>query len=335
MSKTVYLLGAGASAASEYALPTMKNLISEELFRRYNQLTAFIERFYPNQKFEEIDIEELISFIDLADNNFSIFGEYPDPGLWHVKNELSICLRERLKQDPARPYCNKYKQLFRNHADAKCTDTIISLNYDLVIDKTLAALSTRRENQDLSKNSIMSRMYRLVQETVFMGGIPFSCSPDPAYFLKLHGSLDWYYCSNSDCRFHQIFFVNRLEPWPETTDNSLCQLCGSRAAPVMVPPNINKSLQKFPKLSFIWNMAYRELRAADTWSIIGLSFREADYYLKGLLHSAVRNASNSTRRIEVVDPDDRVRQKIQKITGIEPRYFKSLDDFIQYKAKKN
>src|SRR3989338_1077423 len=143
MVKTVYLLGAGASAASEYALPTMENLINEGLFRRYNQLTAFIERFYPNQKVEEIDIEELISFIDLADNNFSIFGEYPDPGLWHVKNELNICLRERLMEDSGRQYCNKYKKLFENHKNANCSDSIITLNYDLVIDKTLISLSPR------------------------------------------------------------------------------------------------------------------------------------------------------------------------------------------------
>lgn len=328
MGKNVYLLGAGASAASDFNLPTMQNLIFEGLFKKHEHLSKFVERYYPSSKCEEIDVEELITFIDLCDGNFSFFGDYPDPDLWHVKNELYIYLRDRLMSDPARQCCEKLKKLFEDHKSEECPDSIITLNYDLIVDKTLASLSKRSQHGDLSAGSIMARSYHLINETVYMGGMPFSPRQDRAYYLKLHGSLDWYYCSNSQCRFHQIFFANRMEPWPQTSDNSLCQLCGSRAVAVIVPPNINKSLQKFPKLSYLWNLACREIKIADTLVIIGLSFRDADYYLKWLLKNACRTAINSNRRIEIVDKNEMVVEKVEKLTGVKPTHFKSLDEYL-------
>lgn len=337
INKSVFLIGAGASAASDFSLPTMAALIEDSSFSRHKRLSEFAAKYFPNKKPSEIDIEELITYLDFVDSRYSIFGDTPDPDIWHVKSELFFYLRERLTDQSGKEYCEKFKRLFSGHAQNNCRNSIITLNYDLVIDKTLASLGQRRvENGSLAHESLMGRMYRLIQETVFMGGTPFSIKSDPAYYLKLHGSLDWYYCSNLECKNHLIFFANRLEPWPQLTENDICQLCGSRAEPVIVPPNINKSFSRFPKLAFIWNLAYREIQAADALVIIGLSFRNTDYYLRWLVKSSLFNVGRSDRTFELIDTSEKPRGVFADLIGIKPddiRYFKSLPEYIDMVEK--
>lgn len=332
INKSVFLLGAGASAASDFNLPTMEALIEDSSFSSLRHLSEFASRYFPNKKPHEIDIEELITYVDFVDSKYSVFGDTPNPNIWHVKNELFAYLRKRLTDDTGKEYCEKFKRLFAGHAQEKCRDSIITLNYDLAVDMTLASLAKRNGRGELSHESLLDRMYHLIQEIVFMGGTPFSINSDYAYYLKLHGSLDWYYCSNSGCKNHLIFFANRLQPkWPKVTENDICQLCGSRAEPVIVPPNINKSFNRFPKLAFIWNLAYREIQAADALVIIGLSFRNTDYYLKWLVKSSLFNVGRSGRMIELVDTDEKMHSKVADIIGIKPediRYFKTLSEYI-------
>lgn len=336
INKSVFLLGAGASAASDFSLPTMAALIEDSSFSRHKHLSEFTAKYFPNKKPHEIDIEELITYLDSVDSKYSMFGDTPNPDIWHAKNELFLYLRERLTDQSGKEYCGKFKRLFAGHSDEKCKNSIITLNYDLTVDKTLASLAKRTQHGDLDHESLMGRMYRIIQETVFMGGTPFSIKPGPAYYLKLHGSLDWYYCSNIECNNHVIFFANRLQPWPQITENDICQLCGSRAEPVIVPPNINKSFNRFPKLAFIWNLAYREIQSADALVIIGLSFRYADYYLRWLVKSSLFNVGRSGRTFELVDTNEKMCDTVGDLIGIKPegiRYFKSLPEYIDFIEK--
>ena len=337
INKSVFLLGAGSSAASDFFLPTMTTLIEDTSFSRHRRLLEFATRYFPNKNLNEIDIEEIITYIDFVDSKYSIFGDAPNPDIWHVKNELFVYLRERLTDRTGKEFCEKFKRLFAPHMKEDCRDTIITVNYDLVVDLTLASLARRTNRGALSHESLLKRMYHLIQETVFMGGTPFSIKPASAYYLKLHGSLDWYYCSNHECKSHLIFFANRLEPeWPRVSENEICQLCGARAEAVIVPPNINKSFKLFPKLLFIWNLAYREIQAADVLVIIGLSFRNTDYYLRWLVKSSLFNVGRSGRMIELVDTDGGMKEKIADLTGMwldDIRYFKTLPEYIDMVEK--
>ena len=324
MNKSVFLLGAGASAASDFNVPTMANLIEDESFSNHKRLLEFATKYFPDKKPHEIDIEELITYLDFVDSKYSVFGDIPNPDIWHVKNELFIYLRERLTDKSGKEYCEKFKRLFVGHTQETCKDSIITLNYDLVIDMTLASLT--------QKNILLNRMYSLVQDVTYWNASPFTIKPAPAYYLKLHGSLDWYYCSNSACKNHLYFFPNEMQPNRlKVTENDICQLCGSRAEPVIVPPNINKSFRRFPKLAFIWNLAYREIQAADTLVIIGLSFRNTDYYLRWLVKSSLFNISRSDRTFELIDTNEKMRNVFADLIGVKSkdiRYFETLPEYI-------
>lgn len=332
INKSVYLLGAGASAASDFRLPTMAGLIEDTSFSGSKRLSEFTSKYFPKKTPHEIDIEELITYLDFIDAKYSVFGDAPNPDIWHVKNELFIYLRKRLTDQSGKEYCDKFKRLFAGHSKGDCRDSIITLNYDLVMDMTLASLAEKNDIGGLSHDSLLDRMYHFIQEINYMDGAPFSLEPDPAYYLKLHGSLDWYYCSNIACKNHLYFFANKMQSkWPQVSENDICQLCGARAEPVIVPPNINKSFAKFPKLSFIWNLAYREIQASDALVVIGLSFRNTDYYLRWLVKSSLLNVNRSIRTFELVDTDENMCDVLANVVGIKPdeiRYFKSLPEYI-------
>jgi len=337
INKSVFLLGAGASTASDFNLPTMAALIEDSSFSRYKRLLEFASKYFSNKKPHEIDIEELITYLDFVDSKYSVFGDTPNPDIWHVKNELFIYLRERLTDRSGKEYCEKFKRLFSSHTQKLCRDSIVTLNYDLVVDMTLASLAQKNDQGELSHDSLLDKMYSLVQEVTYWGGVPFNPHPDPAYYLKLHGSLDWYYCPNDKCKNHLIFFANRLlAKWPKITENEICQLCGSRAEPVIVPPNINKSFNRFPKLAFIWNLAYREIQAADALVVIGLSFRNTDYYLRWLVKSSLFNVSRSGRTYELIDINEKMRDVFADLIGVKSediRYFKALPEYIDMVEK--
>ena len=103
-----------------------------------------------------------------------------------------------------------------------------------------------------------------------------------------------------------------------------------------MPPNVNKSFSRFPKLSLIWNLAYREIQAADVLVIIGLSFRNTDYYLRWLVKSSLFNVGRSGRMIELIDTDENMKVKISDLTGLRTgdiRYFKTLPEYVDMVEK--
>lgn len=57
INKSVFLLGTGASAASDFALPTMPSLIEDSSFFKYNRLSKFAKKYFPNKKPSKIDVE--------------------------------------------------------------------------------------------------------------------------------------------------------------------------------------------------------------------------------------------------------------------------------------
>ena len=108
----------------------------------------------------------------------------------------------------------------------------------------------------------------------------------------------------------------------------LCSLCGSPLVNVIVPPTMNKSFEKFPKLGLLWSLAYRELNKADRVVIFGVSFAPSDYYLRWLFKKAVRERKDKPIIFDI-NTDGSVPQDIEKITGIKPIHKPSLDEFLE------
>lgn len=333
--KTVYFLGAGASHASEFQLPCMKGFFREDDFSEdYPNLLKFIERAFSGISFNDLNLEEVVTGLELAVGDFGCFGKPPEVYIYEARREFDkyVCSRLSILESKS---CKEHKKIIDESiagTESKCS--IISLNYDLVVDNTLYELSPKQKNgRWLEHHCLLSRMYKLVggRVSLYCGDTPsvYHAHRRLGYYLKLHGSIDWLFCPNAACGNHQLFFPNwQGIPTPHVNPGEVCSLCGAPLANVIVPPTLHKSFEKFPKLGLLWSLAREELSKADRIVIFGVSFAPSDYYLRWLLKKAVTEAEKKPTIVNI-DTNEQVSERIKRITSVEVISCKSLDEFME------
>lgn len=330
VQKTVYFLGAGASAASDFHLPTMKEFFKGANFTgdEYQNLKRFINDKFTGWPIERLNLEELVTAIELSLDTFGALGKHPESYIYEARTELNKYVNARLQISKYKG-CSLLGKIFdKNIAGDTSIDSIITLNYDLVIDNCLF----ERQHQIPGPRYLLDRMYELIGVTLYLDtGESLSLSREDAnlgFYLKLHGSIDWLYCPNFDCGYHQQFFPNRIGNEPtHNRPGDLCRLCGSPIASVIVPPTMYKTFEKFPKLGFLWSLAYRELNCADKIVVFGVSFAPSDYYLRWLFKKAITDRENKPTIIDI-DVKSEVCDKIKEFTGVSPKHFPTLDEYL-------
>jgi hypothetical protein len=415
--KTVYFLGAGASFATEYQLPTMKNFFDRFSIEQYPNLGTFLKEFFipfsssvpsifetmvfesvpgilKSEEFEEIingfedelhkekeeisflevmdkiknekeiiekrikgldfNLEEIVTFLDLAVSKFGKLGESKSYHLEEAQRELIEYISNRLllyhRRNLNELYpSEKYKILFQ---DLTPQDSIITLNYDIMIEDTLQVLW--EEMPEDGKNKFASKKGNfpeehpllrklneiLINQPLWIGRPEWiyytSEEMDRGVFLKLHGSINWVYCPNEDCRHHFSLFPVEIKEFIEQSISfPSCRVCGTATKPAIVLPTMYKAFERFPKLGFIWALARKELEEADKIVIIGVSFAESDYYLRWLFKSALRKfrLNPNSHKIEIVDKNEKVRDMVKKITGVDPEYKRDFKEYISHLEK--
>ena len=325
--KTVYFFGAGASNASEFKLPCMKGFFRKNEFESedYSNLLKFIQKTFTGISFEELNLEEIITSLELSLDTFGSFGEHPEAYMIAAKREFGEYVKKRL-HIPSKG-CREHKKILSEAIAASCSqDSIITLNYDLVTDNTLHELWL--EGSHKSRPSFLQRMRGMVGETQLIDGVIASIYHEyreQGHYLKLHGSVNWVYCPNNMCGNHQLFFVSQSS---QDAPGDLCNLCGSPLESVIVPPTMQKTFNQFPKLGLLWSLAFRELNKADRIVVFGVSFAPSDYYLTWLFKKAVIERIDSPV-IFNINLKQSTSKQIEKITGVEPIHSASLDEFLE------
>jgi hypothetical protein len=328
IQKTVYFLGAGASAASDFHLPTMKGFFKGTNLSaiKYPNLKEFIRNKFRGQLLRDLNLEEVVTAIELSLDTFVAFGRHPEPYIYDARTELNKYVTDRLKIDTSKK-CKKLEKIITHGIGCSSADSVITLNYDLVMDVLLS-------------ESLLGGMYDLLgydprgSARAITDGVPTFYSRDgkTGFYLKLHGSIDWLYCLNPNCGHHQIFWPNRLDDKDERVHSepgTPCTLCGMPLVSVIVPPTMHKTFEKFPKLGFLWSLAYRELNLADKIVIFGVSFAPSDYYLRWLFKKAITDRKNKLPPALInIDKKSKARGEIKKITGIAPEYFQTLAKYL-------
>ena len=334
--KTVFFFGAGASFASDFELPVMKDFFREKDFKTgsYKNLERFIKEKFKHEDFTSLNLEEVVTFIELSLDTFGSFGKYPDSYIYEARREFGEYVNMRLKISNLKGCKNHEKIIGQDIAGVNSMNSIISLNYDLVIDNTLYVNSPRlsKRKNDLDHRCLLNRMYNLLAKTKLFHGERASLYPKDeefGFYLKLHGSVDWIYCPNINCDNHQIFFPNWLgSNEVHNKPGDLCSLCGSPLVNVIVPPTMHKTFEKFPKLGLLWSLAYRELYKANKIVFFGVSFAPSDYYLRWLVSKAINEREDKPVIINI-NTDSSISDEIERITGIKSVYRENLDKFIE------
>lgn len=78
--KTVYFLGAGASNASDFKLPTMDGFFRKDdlALKNFSELRQFIESVFRGIHSEKLNLEDVITYLELGTDKFGSFGKHPD-----------------------------------------------------------------------------------------------------------------------------------------------------------------------------------------------------------------------------------------------------------------
>jgi hypothetical protein len=310
MGNTVFILGAGASNASDFNLPAMVGFFSKDhLGRQYPNLRKFLSSYSPPRTpLKKINMEDVITHLEISLEKYAqLWGEEHN-FLRLCYQELLTYIKERL-EIPALTACNYHSKLYNRLTDQ---DSVLSLNYDLVFDQVISSGPAYTPTSFLGRSFSLigasseyfstSRETRIIYENVKTG-----------VYIKLHGSINWVYCPNQICLNHQKFEAcypsyhrsHTVQP------GDPCTTCGSPLQTVIVMPTMKKSFEKYPKLGFLWEIALSKLKTASVLILIGTSLAPSDYYLNWLLKEST--ITQPCEKLVVVNRDRKAALQAKKV----------------------
>jgi len=150
--------------------------------------------------------------------------------------------------------------------DRNTSDAVITFNYDLVLDRALQRCGFK---------------------------ISYFEPPTGAFGLyKLHGSINWGYCTKC-----QDLVLTDFEP----VYKSACPKCNSNLRPLLIPPSWDKGVRE-KQIQEVWRQALDMLRTAKRIYIIGYSFPETDQYFRYLLYVGLKE-NEYLEKIMIINPD--------------------------------
>lgn len=178
-------------------------------------------------------------------------------------------------------------------SDGICQDTIITMNYDCLIDDALLRIGVTPDY------GVPDAFYA-----------PEFKHPARIRLLKLHGSANWLLCTNVSCQ-------RRFQVWGGGPAERLdfhgrpCRSCSQRVEPVIVPPTWGKGS---PREIFapVWSRALGALVETDRISVIGYSMPETDSFFKYMLASALRK-NRALDKMVIVNTDPQVNDKYAQL----------------------
>jgi len=119
------------------------------------------------------------------------------------------------------------------------------------------------------------------------------------YYLKLHGSIDWNYCTNSNCGANNKFLI---------AENDRCGRCFKHLSRLIIPPIINKQYKNYPFIEKIWTLASIQLESAEEIVIWGYRLPPTDFYSNWLLSKT----SEKIKKVSIINPECILKGKWKK-----------------------
>lgn len=187
-------------------------------------------------------------------------------------------------------------------------DSIISFNYDLILDFSLFG-RTLQIDYGLPSETRLEHVHDA--DAKLNGHIRL---------YKLHGSANWVHCKVSNKLFTSTLIA--LEDEPKSSRlaayKATCPYCretkerndrdASHEA-LIVPPTWNKGTAD-ARMKSVWNAALRDLQAASDIVVIGYSIPETDVFFKYLLAAGLRHGKGT--RFYLMNPDEEVANRFRR-----------------------
>jgi len=180
--------------------------------------------------------------------------------------------------------------------------TVISLNYDIIVDNALVEHSNHLPDYGCD---ITTERYQ--------------AWPHRGMLFKIHGSLNWSYCPGCNRldlgvaesgktykMLQELYQVNPLEA-RYSCHGFPCPQCQTYVEPVLITPTQLKDYRN-PHVAKVWTLAEQSLRRAERAIIVGYSLPDDDldviYLLKRGLGQLANQAPQSITVVEKTDDEE-------------------------------
>lgn len=211
---------------------------------------------------------------------------------------------------------NPYRRMFDALSKLHFEPVVISLNYDVIADNALFALSLQPALETTETSAAQRSQHRLPDYGCDIRTAAYSERlHNFGLLLKLHGSLNWIYCPNC----HRLD-IGMVEVGPEliytrkvlddlyqevnlhdkySCQGAFCKDCQFPTRPVLITPTYRKDYRN-PHIAQVWYDAERVLRNADRVFLVGYSLPSDDVEVIYLLKRGLQHLVGSPGAITVV-----------------------------------
>ena len=324
-----FLLGAGASKPQPSGIPTVAELLDQLLDRARRldreEMTNLADFCSEN---DIRNIEDLLTAVQISafcSRNPSILSLV----------ELQLFDRQQLHRGMPGPGAPRFRQQTRMRADAVSTaylhDTFQLLFgllsnlmlpsnpnnchqaiVDYIRSKPGTSIVTTNYDCCMDRSLIKNKMPFSYTIEFANGEVLNSVQEEAVQLIKLHGSLNWFYCET--CQVVRLLdieqavrnYENNLAEYPII---SVCRECGGQSRGLLVPPHAMK-FDVAPPLQPLIAYAAQAFTGKSLIVVVGFSFSDADLYISRMLIKAMQSSEET--KLVIVDPAPDVISRIRR-----------------------
>ena len=344
-NKIVYILGAGFSCPAQ--IPLQANLLKEifeyetefgeaKFLEAREKIELFINDLFGD--FREASIEDIFTVLDRCIVGKERFKRYDWKTIYELRTEfiylILFIINYRFTSIPQGIYkiYKKFAQhlIDKRHSMGQEKDTlaIVSSNWDTILEYFIS--------QSLSDNNKKNTSIDYCTYTHSFSGknIPHvnikTAGKFNLKFLKLHGSLNWLFCSNCGRLF--------IDDKNIGLDSKICTYCEIEAKdkslllePLIITPTFLKELTNL-HIKNIWQNAFLDIQEASEIIFIGYSLPPEDYEMKYMLKKAINRNSKIEAILTSSDENNGTSKRYKSFFGNHVKFY--FDGFEQWVKKK-
>jgi SIR2-like protein len=317
---TVYFLGAGASAADDLPLTNELNLAIAHALVNYEDSYSRLAQYYKTlygirrtdmkkaaaawQTFLEDrkrqpetpkllpNVVETLSLIDLAIAQDASFGErLTGAALLGVRNEMTRAIAFGVKEAGLRRQPKMARKLIDR---MKPGDVVISTNWDVLVERAISYYERKASPRRSLRETTIDFGAVDARTVSWRGKDRPLAATGRRKVLKLHGSLNWFYCARCCELYANVDLPWILDPEHPRPLADYCH-CGVPLRNIMIAPSYVKEYGN-AHLQSVWRHATMQLREADKWVFIGYSLPSDDYHIRGMLLRALSAKIDCAKR---------------------------------------
>ena len=315
--RTAIFLGAGAAAAEGAPLqaglfrryfenlrasdPQLHHAMDKELATFFRLMFDIDVHHNDLARVEFPTFEEALGVLDLAVargeglRDFDLVNMAGNSGrILAIRIYLVILLAKAIKDclDESSGSDHLHLQMVENLKSASLLEEVIFIttNYDLLLDNAIIKHSHQKYDDPAPINYAIHFANN--------GDWP-PPSPRATEVYKIHGSLNWLYCSSCNTIRYTPLEKGIVRLYNGDPDCA-CPECESVFEPLIIPPTFFKSMGNV-FLTRIWHAAEQALRGVDQVIFCGYSFPDADLHIKYLLKRAQRRRSVGALKFKVIN----------------------------------